>query len=125
MAYDHAAFVAEAREPAHDRGIVAERPVAVQFLEPGENAVHVIERVRPLRMARDLRDLPGVELGVDVLGERLALLLQPSDLFGDVERGVVLHEAQLLDPRLQLGDGLLELQEARLHSEKCRLVTAR
>jgi hypothetical protein len=32
--------------------------VAVQLLEIGEDAVDVVECVRPLRMARELRDLP-------------------------------------------------------------------
>jgi len=66
-------------------------------------------------MARDLRHLPGRELGVDLLGERLALLRQALDLLGDVDRGVVLHEAQFLDALLELGDRLLEFEEGGLH----------
>ena len=66
-------------------------------------------------MPRHLGDLPGRELGVDVLGERVALLLQPADLLGDVQRGVLLHIAQLVDLGFQLGDRLLELQESGLH----------
>ena len=50
------------------------------------------------------------------LRERLALLLQPRDLLGDVERGIVLHEAQLFDLRLQLGDGLLEIEKSGFHA---------
>jgi hypothetical protein len=66
-------------------------------------------------MARDLRDLPGRELRVDVLGELAALLGQPLDLLRDVDRAVVLDEAQLLDLLLELRDRLLEIQEAGFH----------
>ncbi len=75
---DHHAWLAvEAREAADDGGIVAIRSVAVQLAEIREQAIDVIERVRPLRMPRDLRDLPRRELRIDVLRELLALLLQP------------------------------------------------
>src|SRR5258706_6756274 len=69
-------------------------------------------------MARNLRDLPRGELGVDLLGELAALLRQALDLLRDVHRGVVLHETQLLDLLLELRNGLLEFQEARLHGPK-------
>src|SRR5262249_33046849 len=52
---------------------------------------------------------------VDFLGERVALLLQAADLFRDVECGVVLHIAQLVDLRFQLSDGLLEIEKCLLH----------
>src|SRR4030095_12862687 len=76
LAEHHAWLAVEAGEPTDDCGIVGIRAVAVQFAEVAEHAVDVIERVRPLRMARDLRDLPRGELAVDFLGELLALLLQ-------------------------------------------------
>ncbi|MNC85118.1 hypothetical protein D3C83_06970 [compost metagenome] len=113
---DHDAGLAvEARKPPDDRGVVREAAVAVQLLEAGEEIVDVVERVGPLRVARHQRDLPGGELAVDFLRQRLALLLQARDLLGDVHRGIVLDEAQLLDLRLQLGDRLLEFKKCRLH----------
>ena len=81
----------------------------------GEEGVEVVERVGPLRVTRHLRDLPRVQLAVDFLRQRLALLLQARDLLGDVERGIVLHEAQLLDLGLELGDRLLEIEKCRFH----------
>ncbi len=85
-----------ARPPTID-GIVGEHAVAVQFLEIGEQRADVIQRVGPLRVTRHLRDLPGGELGVDLLGQRLAFLLQALDFLGNVDRRIVLHEAQFLD----------------------------
>src|SRR5437899_12175134 len=80
-----------------------------------EQHLHIVQRVGPLRMARDLRHLPGRQLAVDVLGERLAALGEPLDLLRDVDRGIVGHVAQLLDALLQLGDRLLEFEERGLH----------
>ena len=51
----------EAGEAGHDRLVVAEGPVPVQLVQVGEDPVEVVERVRSLRMARELRDLPGLE----------------------------------------------------------------
>ena len=48
-------------------------------------------------MARELRDLPGVELAVDLLCQALALLLQLGDLVRDAGRGFLRRRAQLLD----------------------------
>jgi hypothetical protein len=41
-----------------DRGIVGVGAIAMQLLEMGEQRLDVVERVRPLRMARHLRHLP-------------------------------------------------------------------
>ena len=41
-------------------------------------------------------------------------LLQPVDLFGDVDRRLVLHVAQLFDLGFELGDRLLEIEEGGL-----------
>jgi hypothetical protein len=62
-----------ARPPTMDRSS-AKCAVAVQLLEVGEDLGDVVQRVGPLRVARDLRHLPGRQAGVDVLGELLALL---------------------------------------------------
>src|SRR5437773_2690697 len=69
----------------------------------------------PNLSATHLSDLPGLELSIDLLGERGALFLQALDLLGDVGRRVVLREAQLLDFRLELGDRLLEIERRRFH----------
>src|SRR6185295_12419369 len=89
--------------------------VAVHLLEVREQHLHVVERVRPLRVARHLRHLPGRELAVDVFGERLAALRQTLDFRRDVDRRIVLRETQLLDLGLELRDRLLEFEEGGLH----------
>ena len=118
VAEHHAGLAVEAREAADDRRVVGVRAVAVQLAELAEHAVDVVERVRPLRMARDLRDLPRRELGVDVARELLALLREARDLVGDVDRGVLVDVAQLVDLLLQLGDRLLEIEEGLFHGRR-------
>src|SRR6266511_1236179 len=117
MADDHARRAIEAREAADDRRVVGEGAIAGELAEVAEHAVHVVKGVRPLRVARDLRDLPRGELRVDLLGELLALLLQPADLVGDVDGGVLVHVAKLVDLRLQFGDRLLEIEKGLLHRD--------
>jgi hypothetical protein len=61
-------------------------------------------------MPGDHRDLPRCELAVDFLRELLALLLQARDLVRDVDGRILVHVAQLVDLRLQLGDRLFEIE---------------
>jgi hypothetical protein len=96
-------------------GVVGIHAIAVQFLEIGENAADVIQRVGALRMARQLRDLPGRQVGEDRSGERAALGAQLGDLLLDVDLGVRGHMAKLFDLGLKFGDWLLKIEEADGH----------
>jgi len=111
LADDHAGLAIESRQATDDRQVVCIRPVTVQFHEVGEQIGHVVERVGALRVARDLRHLPGCQVRVDVLGQLLAFLVQPVDLVGDVDCRLVLHVAQLFDLGIELGNRLLEVEE--------------
>jgi len=115
VTHHHDALPVEPRQPAHDGRVVREGAVAVHLLEIRAHGLDVVEGVGALRVARDLGDLPGGELAVDVLGELAALLRQPLDLLRDVDGAVVLDEAQLLDLLLEFRDGLFEVEEGGLH----------
>src|SRR5258708_16763034 len=115
VADPRASLAVEARQPGYDGRIVQERAVAVQLLEGRDQHGHVLERVGPLRMARNLRHLPGSEIAVDLLRKHLAALGKALDLLRDVDRRVVLREAQFFDAVLELRDGLLELEEGSFH----------
>ena len=99
-----------ARPPTIDRSSAKWRSPCSSS-EVGEDLVHVVQRVGPLRMAGDLGDLPGRQAAVDVLGELQALLAQLVDLFGDVDRGFGLHIAQFFDLGFEFGDRLLEVEK--------------
>jgi hypothetical protein len=62
-------------------------------------------------MASHLGNLPGGELGVDFPGLRLALLLEAADFIGDVERRIVLRQAQFFDLAFEVGDRLFKVEE--------------
>ena len=67
-------------------------------------------------MAGDLRDLPRRQTGEDGVGECLALGLQPSDLVVNIEILLGAEMPQLLEHRLQFGDGSFEVQTVvRVH----------
>ena len=110
--HHHAAAVDEA-EPADDRLIVGEGAIARERHEIRDEAGEIILEVRPLGVARHLRLLPRRELGIGLAQQPVRLGLEARDLAADVERprigggGV----AQFGDPRLELGDGLLEFEE--------------
>ena len=89
----HHRLAIEPRQTANDGMVVSIGPVTVQFLEVSENMLRVIQRIRTLRMARHLGDLPGGQLGVDFLGQLRAFLLQAPDFFRNIDRGIILYKA--------------------------------
>jgi len=69
--------------------------------------------MRALRMAGDLRFLPGRELGVQVLQGERGFCLKPANLFADGDGIAALaHRAEFLDFGLQLGHRLFEIEIA-------------
>jgi hypothetical protein len=115
MADHHARMPVEAGKTADDGVVVRERTVAMQFLKFGEHQTEEIKRIRPLRMTRHLGDLPGRELRVYILGQRLALRFQSRNLFRYVDCGIVLNEAQFLDLCLKFGDLLFKIEKSGFH----------
>ena len=103
------------REAADDGQVIREGAVAMQFVKIGEKFAHIVERVRTLRMTRDLRNLPGRQIRVEILRELLALLGQPIDFFRNIDSGIVLNEAEFFDLRFEFSDRLLEIQKRGLH----------
>src|SRR5262245_29954610 len=86
----------EAREAAHDGLVVAVDAVAVELHEVLEEQADEVEGVRPLRVAGDLRPLPGGETSVDLLLEPAETLLELADLVARrlrVRRGAQLAQA--------------------------------
>ncbi len=75
----------EPREAGDDRGVLAERPVARELEEVGEQVVHVVEEVRPRVVPRQLHHLPAREIAEDLLLQLLRLLLELADLGGEVD----------------------------------------
>ena len=69
--------------------------------------------MRPLRMARHLRLLPGRQVGIEFLERERGLDLEPVDLVVDGDRAAGLaHGAQFFDLGLQFGHRLFEIEIA-------------
>ena len=69
MANDHAALTIKFGQSADDRSVVGIAAITMQFHKFGEQTACVVKRVGTLRMARDLRDLPRCQLGINGLVE--------------------------------------------------------
>ena len=59
---DHDAEIVDSRPAGSNRSVVAENLVAVKLDELVENEIEIIERLRTLRMSRDLGRLPRGEI---------------------------------------------------------------
>ena len=73
MADDGDRAAVEASDPGDDRSVVGAPAVAVQLDPVLDHPLDVVERVRPLLMARELDDGPDLVLGRVGGGERLEL----------------------------------------------------
>ena len=123
MADHHNGLAAEARKAAEDRVVIHELAVARQLDELVEQAIDIVEKVRPLRVACDLRFLPRVEMGVDLLELLRGLLAQLADF---VLHGDATGRFQLGDLLFEIGDGLFKVEIGRDgHEEAPESETAR
>ena len=100
-------LAAEAREAAEDGVIVHELAVAGEFDELIEQLLDIVEEVRALGMAGDLRLLPGRKVRVDLLELLVRLLAQLADFFLD---GRAAGGFELSDLFFEVRDGLLEFE---------------
>ncbi len=116
---DHHALFAELGEAGHDCVVVLKQAVAVQFGKAIERALNVIERIGPLRVARELHALPRGEVGVELLFLGRNFFLELADLVIDIHAVVFLLRliAQTLQFLLEVEIRFLEIEQV-LHSEK-------
>ena len=111
VAEDDAFPLAEHREAAGHRGVVADVAVAVELGEVFEGQRDVIEHERALGVAGDLYALPRGEVLVDGRARLCELAFHGRDLFRQVEVLPCGLGAELLDLTLNLGGGLFEFEE--------------
>src|SRR5262249_31141594 len=108
----------EPRQPSDDRRVVPVQTVAVQLDEVREQQPAEITRVRALRVAGDLRPLPGRQRRVDTMLLARELLFLAGDAFTRA-RGVRFG-AKLGQLVFELDELLLELKRVR-HVRRSRL----
>ncbi len=110
MAHDHHRRTPEAAEAADDGLVVRELAIAAQLYELVDQPAHIVEEMRPVRVAGDLGLLPGVELGEGLDPQGVDLGAQAGDVVVQHPALFVGELVELLDLRLKLGDRLLEIQ---------------
>ena len=118
VADHHHRRAAKPAQPADDGLVVAEFAVAAQLDEILDQAGDVVDEVRPLGMAGDLRLLPAVQVGIGLPAHPRRAVAQGVDLGleGIGATRLVGELGQLLDLRLELGDRPLEIQVMRGHA---------
>ena len=109
MPNHHHAVPIEAGNAADNGVVVGIMAIAVQLLKIGAQRIDVVLGVGALRMARDLRDLRGGELGEDGFGQISGFFLQTFDFIGNIYGRIALHKAQFFNFVVQLGDGLFKI----------------
>ena len=106
---DHEALDrADPGEAGDDGRVVSEGAVAVELAEVAAHRGDVVHPLRTERVARDAHGLPGREVGVDLLEEARARLLELAE-FVRVARGVGAF-LDRVDLTLDLEDGVLEVE---------------
>ena len=103
----------KARHAANNRRIVAEAAVAVNFAPVGKNALDIIQRVGTLRMTRQFRALPGVQVRRNLAAKAVHPLVQLLDL-AQRFRVLPLQRLQARDLLLDFFQFLLRFQ-SRIH----------
>ena len=109
MADDGDRLSAVLGEPADDRMIVGEAPVAVELVPAGEQPLDVVERVRPVRVPRHEHALPRRQSGVDLRADFLGALSKCVDRF--LALGRARHQAERLDLLQEDADRFLEFEQ--------------
>ena len=87
----------EAADAGHDRRIVGPAAVAVQLDPVLDQALDVVERVRPVLVACELDLLPDLVPG-RLGGDALELFLEPRELAREPGAAQQAHAAQLAQP---------------------------
>ena len=112
MTQYHAGATVETRQSANDGKIIGHMTIPMKFHKIGEDAVEIVQRIRPVGVAGNLRDLPGREIAVDVLGQLLAFFAKLFNFGRNIHCRFTLHIPQLLDLVFKFGNGLLKIQKS-------------
>src|SRR5580704_6924066 len=102
------------RQARHDGLVIAVRPVTMQLDEVGKQQSNESLGIRPLRMPRDLRALPGAQVSVEFVTQ-FGNLLSDAFEFRFGQRAVC-KVTQLLDIFFQAVDLALPLAAFRDHA---------
>ena len=111
LADDRDGLAAKTGKTTDDGLVLAEIAVAGEWREIAEQALDVVDAVRPVGVARHLHLLPGRQRLVEFAQRIAGTLLEPGDLIGDVDRLAVLGKLlELKDLELKILHRLFEIE---------------
>ena len=87
----------------------------MQFVKFGKDLGNIIEGVRSLRMARHSDNVPGAEVGINLLGQHGGLLAKAINLVGQIQVSALTDALQFLDFHLEFRDGLFKVEVIGVH----------
>ncbi len=91
--------------------IIGEFAVAGKRREFGEKPVDIFKAMRTVRMAGDLRLLPGRQLAVDILQRIGRAFLEAANLVAHLDAALFLREFfQLKNLAFEVGDGFFKIE---------------
>ena len=102
--------------------IITIMTVAVKLFETGKDADNIIQRVGPLRVTRQLGNLPGRQIRKNRFGQRTTFFSQLFYFIGDIDVCIVTDIVQLIDLRFQFGDGLFKFKKIEIHRKFRRVI---
>src|ERR1700729_2686120 len=102
-------FAVKPRHSAHDRRIIPKSAVAMNLAPISKNALHIIKGVRPLRMPRQIRALPRIQVQRYLAPKNFQPIVQLLNLAARL--------TALSFKRLQARDLLLDLVQLLLRSQ--------
>ena len=119
MTNDHHRTTIETGDTTDDSFIVCIRAVASQFVKFIKCQANVIQGIRTLWMACQLRNLPCTEIGEDFTRQFYAFFTQTMHFFIDVNIQFLIltaNRSQRIDFRFQLCNRLFKIKEIQTHS---------
>src|SRR5262249_4821892 len=120
MTDDHRRTAIEPPDAADDRLVLAKIAVAGKRREILHEAVDVMAEMRSLGGPRDLRLLPGAELGISLLQSLARLGLELGELFLNRDGALLgCERSQLGDLAFKLGNGLFEIEISAHLAKDC------
>src|SRR5690606_11648526 len=111
----HDRFAIQTCDAADDGFVVTKMAITMQFIPIGKHAADVIRGIRTLRMAGNLDDVPGGQVGVNTFGQLGAFFAELGDLVRNIKVVGIANQLQLFDLAFKDRNRLFKIQIIQIH----------
>src|SRR5690606_18167272 len=111
----HDRFAIQTCDTADDGFVVTKMAITMQFIPIGKHAADVIRGIRTLRMAGNLDDVPGGQVGVNTFGQLGAFFAELGDLVRNIKVVGIANQLQLFDLAFKDRNRLFKIQIIQIH----------